>query len=242
MAHNEDLDKIKQKIRSLMNMTVERGASLAEAEMAMKQVGKLLLQYSLSMDMVDVAKENCITVVCGAGTLKRSLHSTYSSAIATFCGVRHWMFKSDKEMNFVFFGFEPDVQMAAYLFSLIDGSIKFETNAYKRTPQYVCASVHRKRLSNSFQNGMARGLANRLYALAAEQTRGQQTLSGSTALVVVAKEQRVEVEFEKMGMKLRKVPHSSRISERESALAGRAAADKVNLSRPLGGKAELAIK
>jgi CO dehydrogenase/acetyl-CoA synthase epsilon subunit len=126
MAHSEDLEKIKQKIRGLMSKTVDRGCTHSEAEAAMLMVGKLLEQYNISMDTVDVAEEKCITIVCGAGTLKRSLHSLYSSAIAVLCDVRHWMQKTRVEQTFVYFGFEPDVQMAQYLFKLLDSAIKYD--------------------------------------------------------------------------------------------------------------------
>jgi uncharacterized membrane protein len=245
VTQNEELARVKERIRKMASMTISAGASEAEANFAMIKVGELLDQYNLSMSEIEVRAENCIPMVCGTGKLKLAQHAVFTFSLARFCNVKCWSQKRPKEWTFVFFGLESDVQMASYLFQVIDRAMATEVTRYKQTAEYKFADVHRKRLSNSFQNGFAYRIHERLWKLAAqaEQARAANpVVSSSTALVIVAKEQHIEEEFKKTGTKLRMRYNATRTTEYGSANAGRAAGDKVNLGRPVEGNTGRSIK
>jgi hypothetical protein len=245
VTQNEELAKVKERIRNMAARTVSAGCTEAEANQAMIKVGELLEQYNLSMSEVDVRAETCIQMVCGTGKLKLAQHAVFTFSLGRFCNVKCWSSKAAKEWTFVFFGLESDVQMASYLFQVIDRAMATEVARYKHTPEYQFASVHRKRLSNSFQNGFAYRINERLARLSYDAEVARQanpTMSSSTALVVVAKSKRVEEEFRKTGTRLRMRTNATRTTEHGSAAAGRAAGDKVNLSRPVEGSSGRYIK
>jgi hypothetical protein len=238
MAQHEELARIKMKILALSNVTQARGASEAEATFAMEQVGRLLLQFNLTMDQVALSDEPVITAKVKTGTLKRAQNSLYMGALAAFCGCRVWVSKT-KNVEYVynFFGLESDVRMAVYLAVVIMRSVKWETEQYKKTDEYVFADVHRKRLTNSFQNGMGTRIAHRLMVLAANNKQEVTNQGGTTtALVVIAKDKKLDAEFRNTGIKLRTFANYTRTTERGSYGAGQQAGDRVNLSRPVTGK------
>jgi hypothetical protein len=245
VTQNEELAKVKEKIRALAAKTVDAGCTEQEANSAMIKVGELLAQYKLSMNEVDVRAETCIQMVCGTGKLKLAQHSVFSMSLARFCSVKVWSSKAPKQWTFVFFGLESDVQMASYLFQVIDRAMNTEVARYKQTAEYKYAEVHRKRLSNSFQNGFAYRIHERLSKMAREAEaarRANPAMSSSTALVVIATEKKVEEEFKKTGTRLFRRPHYTRTTEHGSAAAGRSAAENVNLSRPVEGSTGKFIK
>ena len=195
------------------------------------------------MTELQVGDENCIEIKIESGTKHCSTHSEWVFSLGTFCATKNWYTKSANGIVFHFFGLESDVQMVDYLYKVIDRAIEVETQNFKRTPAYQFATTHRKRLSTSFQNAMARRIGQRLRTMTyeAQAKRTQAGTSSSTALVIIAKEKRVEVEYLKKGMKLRMVKTPTRISSSVGAQAGYAAGNKVNLSRPLENEGRNAL-
>ena len=235
MSQDDELAKIKERIRKLAAKTIDAGCTEGEANAAMSKVGELLELYNLSMTEVQVGSENCIEIKIEAGTKHCSTHSEWVFSLGAFCATKNWYCKGPNGIIFHFFGLESDVQMVDYLYKVIDRAIEVETQRFKGTPEYRFATTHRKRLSTSFQNAMARRIGQRLRIMTreAEVKRTQAATSTSTSLVIIAKEKRVEAEYLKKGMKLRIVRTPTRISSGVGAQAGYAAGDKVNLSRPL---------
>ena len=234
MTQHEELARVKKKIQSMLNMTTSRGCSEAEASFAMEQVGKLLVQFNLSMDQVTLSDEPLIRMTVGTGTQKRAQNSTYMSALATFCGVKVWFHKvPKKEICYNFYGLESDVQMASYLANMILRAIKTETDTYKATPEYRYADVHRKRLSTSFQNGMCQRIRSRLQEITSKNRAETEAAGTSTELVVIAKDKKVDASFRKLGLKLTVATTWTRSTESSSHRAGSQAGDRVNFNRPI---------
>lgn len=231
MSQIEELKEVKRKIRALLNMTISKGASEAEASFAMDRVGRLLNQYKLTLGEIELRDEACVEIRIGTGTKKRSQNVIWGRALANFCGVRMWTSKQPKEIVWCFFGLEPDVQMAEYLVRVIQVAMKNSVADFKKTPEYINASEHRKRLSNSFVNGMSRRLEIRLKELTVKAS--QEIASSSTDLMIIAKDSKIETEFSKLGLKLRKININVRTTSSDSWHAGATAANSVNLSRPV---------
>lgn len=261
MSQNQELDRIKAKIKAMTLRTMENGCSEAEAMTAMGMVGKLLEQYNLSMDEIDVREQKCITVTVNTGSKRGTVATGTSMAIANFTDCRCWISRGRwGNRSLSFFGTETDAEMAKYLFEIIDAASKQEIQSYKATTDYNDTEVGKRSASTSFNHGMVDRINMRLYQMkkeneaslraahnlkaaatnltprekqAAEAVAPGSTVTGNA--LVVLKKQIVESEFKGLGMKL-KTSYSTRTIRSGSAYnSGDKAGGRVNLNRPLGG-------
>src|SRR3982751_2797802 len=87
---NSELAKVKAKIKALAAKTVEAGCSEHEALHAAEMVGRLLDQYNLSMDEIDIREEVCVLGEVPAGSKRRMPVDGAVVPIARFCDVKTW--------------------------------------------------------------------------------------------------------------------------------------------------------
>lgn len=187
---NNEITKVKARIKALSERTVENGCTEAEAIAAAEMVGRLLTAYGLSMSEIDVREEKCITHLIKTGSKQRSTPMlTAFQGIAAFCDVRFyfkpefagdngtWTYLRNGQVrrprrvtastDYVVFGHEPDVRLAAYLFDVIKSAIETEVRTFKKTGAYL-AAANKKDATRSFQFGMAERVAQRLRTMKAE--------------------------------------------------------------------------
>ena len=233
-----ELDRVKLKIKALAAKTVERGASEEEALAAMNVVGRLLTQYNLSMNELDVRDASYRTIHMQIGRQKRHPVDHCVPSIAALTGTKTWFHKrwgTGADSTYAFFGQEQDLQMAEYLFKLIMSAMESELKAFKTTEEYFCIGDRGLKASAaiSFQRGMASRLSVRLQQMKKEQDDALKAHSNCTALVVL-KGQLTEEAFKKQsGIKLRSARIGYRVGNLSAFAAGHEAGDKINLSRPL---------
>ncbi len=232
MSQNEELAKVKARIRALSERTVARGCTEAEAMAAAEMVGRLLERYALTMEAVDFRAEPCIQIEVPIGGQRRRPVDACVPAIARFCDCKVWLARTAQQAHYVFFGFDTDVGLAAYLFAMIDRAIKTELTGFRRTSPALAGTALR-RASASFQHGMAARVAERLTALheAREASVAAQHSAG-TALIL-ARHRVVEDAFRATNVRLR---YMSGLARRRNAAfrAGQEAGERVNLNRPVG--------
>ncbi len=231
-----NITNIKNKIRALLNKTVENGATEAEAFSSMKIVGKLLEEYNLSMDELSVRNETCVTQFYSTNSKHMNEQVMTSSYIAKFCSVKVWMNRSPKGIDIYFFGLEPDVQMAIYLVNMVGSVYQNEYATFKASDFYKNFDGHGRILASNFLKGYANKINHRLNAMMkeAQQQKAANNLQ-STALVVIEKAKFVEEEFKKSGPKLvTSKSYSSSKFNATARIAGENAGNKANLSRPIG--------
>jgi Protein of unknown function (DUF2786) len=237
-SQHSELDRIKLKIKALAAKTVEAGATEEEALAAMNVVGRLLTQYNLSMNELDVRDASYRTIHMKIGRQKRHPIDHAIPSIAALTGTKTWFHKrwgTGADSTYAFFGQEQDLDMVEYLFNVIMSAMESEVKAFKRTAEYRAVSWAGGKASAaiSFQRGMASRLSGRLHQMKKEQDDALKTRSTSTALVVL-KSQLVEEQFKKdVKIKLRSARTSYRVGNYGAFAAGHEAGDKVNLSRPL---------
>jgi hypothetical protein len=229
---NTDLTKIKARIRALAAKTVANGCTEQEAMSAMTVVGKLLQEYNLSMDMVDLHDEACTKLEIQANTKQNSGVYYALAAIAKFTDCKVWSTKSS-DLTYSFFGQESDLLMAKYLYDLVNGSIKFETKQFKKTPEYKNARTA-KGASSAFAMGMGARIGKRLTQMKIESEQEATASRGGNTALIVLKSKLVTEEFAKMKLHLSKAGKTS-VRDTASYYSGAAAGDRVNLSRPVNG-------
>jgi len=236
MTKNVELAKVKAKILALTAMTVENGASEAEAFMAMKKVGQLLEQYNISMtDIAEVRNETCVTGEYDTGSKHSGVEVSVSVPISQFTNTKVWMSRTRSGIILNFFGVDTDVELAKYLVAIVANAFNTEYSKFKATEHYINYHGHRRVLNTSFMRGFTNRVNDRIIELTRANTKTYQNTTG-TALVVVEKSKFVEEEFGKIGMKLRKAArYQTRARDRNAYGAGQSAGNKVTLNRPVGG-------
>ncbi len=253
-----ELTKVKAKIKALAAKTVEAGCSEHEALHAAEMVGRLLDQYNLSMDEIDIREEVCVLREVPTGSKRRRPIDTAVVPIARFCDVKTWHSKRDGEDPvYCFYGFEPDVAMAVHLFTVVAAAVRAEAAAFKKTVTYAGAA-NRWLATSSFQRGLVDRIGDRLEELRAKRQRdverderakaqaAQEAFERAVAAgepppqhvtrgaLMVLKGQIVEREFESnLGIKLTRAREITFYVDKGSFQAGRNAGDRVNLNRPI---------
>ncbi len=236
MPQNEELDRVKARIKALTERTVDRGCTEAEAMAAAEMVGRLLERYALTMQEVDVRAEPCVQVQVPLGGRQRRPIDICMPAIARFCDCKVWLARATAEgaaagSHYVFFGFATDTKLAAYLVAVIDRAIRTDLLAFRRENPALSGLVLR-RASLSFQQGMAARIAERLEAMHAEREAHVAAQREAGTALIVIRHQVVEAAFAEARVRLHALPGLT-LRRNAAYRAGRLAGDRVNLRRPL---------
>lgn len=231
---NTDLTKIKNRIRALAAKTVANGCTEQEAMSAMTVVGKLLQEYNLSMDMVDLRDEVCTKLEIRSSTKQKGGVYWAMASIAKFTDCKVWSSRGYNGLTYSFFGQETDLLMAKYLYDLIDGSIKFETKKFKQTPEYKNSRTA-KGASSAFALGMGSRIGKRLAEMKRQSEQEATASRGGNTALIVLKSKLVTEEFAKMQINLSKSYAKTTVRDGAAFNSGAAAGDRVNLSRPVNG-------
>jgi hypothetical protein len=242
VSQTDELQRVKTRIKALTDKTVANGCTEAEAMAAAEMVGRLLERYALSMDEIEVRQSRCVQVEIPIGGMRRRPIDGCVPAIARFCDCKVWLARGPVSgappeapgiARYVFFGFETDTALAAYLYTVIEGAMATELLAFRRAKPALRA-IHLRRASDSFLHGVAARVAARLDSMHAEREAnvGAQRATG-TALILV-KHRVVDEAFAETDVRL---VASSAIGRRRIAGAYREgwnAGGRVNLNRPVG--------
>lgn len=237
---SEEIQVVIKVIQQLSNMTVKRGCTEAEALSAARKMGEMLKVYNLSMDKVFLGETKCITGSIETGRVSRHPIDATMVAIAEFCDCKIWFSKGYKSSSaYKIFGMPSDVEMAKYLYQVVWQAIEDETEKFKQSHAYTNSFCARKRASVSFQRGMSVRINRRLREMTdqrhEEEIQESPVVDGESTSLIVVKHNKVEEEFEKLSLGLRKQYSNGHKIDNNSYHAGREAGDKVNLRRPVGG-------
>jgi hypothetical protein len=241
MNSSTELHKIKVKILALANKTIDRGCSEEEAMSAMEKIGKLLEAYDLTMEECDVREEKCVSVKIPLRGARSGAAKLYVRNLARLFSAKHYRTSEytgegyKRRSAYVFYVQQHDAEAVKYLFELMDKAIVHEAGLYKSTVEYRDAP-DRRAATLDFQEGMAERFAERLETIRKENEAAMQAHKSTGTALIVLKGKLVEEEFEKLGIKLVTTYSYGRSTYDDNARAsGRAAADRVNLNRPVRG-------
>ncbi len=233
LSQNDELARVKIRIKALADRTVDRGCTEAEAMAAAAMVGRLLERYALSMEEVDVRQEPCVQVEVPIGGQRRRPIDVCVPALARFCDCKVWRARTDEQAHYVFFGFETDTALASYLFRVIDRAIRSGLTSF-RTASPALAGTTLRRASASFQGGMAARVAERLEAMHAEREAAVAAQRPAGTALILVRHQVVDDAFRSKKMRLRSVPGLT-LRQNAAFRAGHIAGERVNLRRPVEG-------
>ncbi len=231
MSQQDELARVKARIKALAERTVERGCTEAEAMAAAEMVGRLLERYALTMDEIDVRQTPCVETRVPAGGLRRRPIDTCVPAIARFCDCKVWLARELTPPSYVLFGFETDTTLASYLFAVIDRAIRSELEGFRmRRPEL--GGMRLRQASSNFQIGMAVRVAERLTTMHVEREASVAAQRPTGTALVLLRHQVVEEAFRVSSPKLRTM--SGLTFRRDQAFrSGRDAGERVNLRRPV---------
>jgi hypothetical protein len=232
--------KIIEKVRALLAMTADRGASEAEAMMAAGKASELMEEYDLSYDDVQAelrdekygirAKE----FASGADTLHEINFASH--AIARYFDCRSWLdTKKDGTIMLVFFGGLDDTAMAFDMILMLKSASEAAYKAFLRSDD-ADPRVSANKLRKGFLHGFVDRVSDRLDALKHARTKGSEK---GTALVLakdVIVKKKLETWKEETGVTFEFKEHASIKIDDGAYRAGTEAGEKVQLNRALGAE------
>ena len=236
MSQAAELDKVKLRIKALTERTVSNGCTEAEAMAAAEMVGRLLERYALSMEEVDVRATACVQVVIPIGGQRRRPIDACVTAIARFCDCKVWLSRSDDGASYVFFGFEADTSLAGYLFSMIEHAIRNELSTF-RFRQVGLKGPALRAACTSFQQGMTMRIATRLDDMLRARDASVMAQRAAGSALMLVKQSVVDEAFRNTDIHLVTAVQRKKIPLNGAFKRGLEAGDRVNLNRPVGGKA-----
>jgi hypothetical protein len=189
------------RIQALRAKTVDRGCTEEEAIAAAEKVAELLDRHGLSLSEVELKDQACEGFGVGTGRRRFGPVDSCIPTVGMFCDCRVWSEKAaNGEIRHVFFGLPADVAGARYLYELIERAFATETELFKRSELYAeHRSGDRRSATQSFQTGLAHGIARKLHEL--RQRRGETMRTETGRDLVPVKEAVVEEELAKLGLR-----------------------------------------
>jgi len=227
------LDKLKLRIQALRAKTIANGCTEDEALSAAAKVAELLDRHDLSLSDLELRASLCKRRVFETHRKKRIPLDDCIGAIAHFCDCRVWREKNAAgESSYVFFGLGADVEVAHYLAELIDGAVRAELGRFKTSVDYSRFRHQQRHLANaSFALGMVASIAQRLEAIKASRDRVNESTGRG---LVVLKTSVVDTELDRLNLKLRTKPSTSRMVSMTAYEAGGAAGASLAINPGLG--------
>ena len=250
MSQNEERARAIAQARKFMEMTRARGASEAEAQVAMEKLSRIKQTFDLTLDEIIINSLEYQQKGVPWNTVKGCPMFTVVMAIAEFTDTKVWCEHGKKEYkyrsgrmvtvepgNYQYFGIESDVDMAIYIHELISESLKRCEKDFKKSEVYTNITRRGGKRSAliSFRKGFIRRINIRLGEMSIENEREVEATTG-TDLVFVKSKVREEKFKEQIGVKLVKVQTGRRgITNTRAGSEGANSANTVSLNRPVGG-------
>lgn len=217
--------RIAAKIRALLALSEDPGATEAERLSAAFKARELLEKYQVDMGASALAEEGVERLRKLANSIdqKWSISRTLASAIAKFTQTKCWGASSGTEINFL--GIRSDVEFAGWLAESLANYV------IGKATEFAFASSGKSWEIESFVAGALRRLTERL--------RGHE--SAANALVPV-KNELIEKEFANLGITLQRGhSRSYGVTDGAAFAAGQSAGDRASFGRPLASGAQLRL-
>lgn len=225
-AEQRRKERAKRLIRSLMERTEDRGCSEAEALEAVAKISALMAQNNLELtevmvrDTSDMVQREVFAADGHAGRL--------IVGIGKLCALKVYHKTRANVTTYVMFGHAPDVELGVYLYEVC---MEAADHGYQLDMDRHGYSQKRR---ESWRAGYGDRIAERMSELheAREAERRARMPTSNCTDLVVLKNQIVEAEFEKTGIRLVK-RRGRQVSNADAFRSGSAHGDTVNLNNPI---------
>ncbi len=213
------------RIRALMAKTVAAGCTEAEAQAAAAAVDRLLGQWEIELDELQLKEETpdirVVTTPRGHAVTRAAL------GVARFCDCRVWL-QGNKDLAYC--GLPVDLEIAEYLTMLFMRSMDREAANYTMfNPTYDALSPGgRDDMLFAFRVGMARRLTERLDEM--KDARDGVNRSSGRDLVAV-KTPMIDAYLASIGLVIGKGSKGRSVRDVAAFEAGRAAGERVAINR-----------
>ena len=223
------LDRLKTRIQGLRSKTTDNGCTESEALLAAAKVAELLDRYDLSLTDIEIRTAQCEQRGYETRRKKRIPLDDCIDAIANFCDCRVWREKSQSgNASYVFFGLPSDIEVAHYLTELVDNAVRSELGRYKNSAGYQSFRHQDRHVANSsFTLGMVASIADKLTTM---KRKRDAVNNGTGRDLVVLKASVVDVELEKLDLKLRTVRRATRMVSPTAYEAGETAGASLTIN------------
>ncbi len=221
-----ELDRLVQRIQGLRAKTVGRGCTEQEAMAAAEKVAELLDRHGLSLSELEFRAQPCEGIGIQTNRRRRAPIDDCIPAIAAFFDCRVWAERAaGAPLRYVFFGLRGDVTASEYLYEMVERAFDTETDMFRAGEIYLELAGERRSATNSFQIGLARGIAGKLGSM--REARDAVMRSSSGRDLVPAKAALVDEEMAKLGLNLqRKGSSRGKRVLRDAYAAGEAAGQR----------------
>lgn len=220
--------KIRERLRRLLSMTVENGATEAEAISAAEKAAKLMADHNLHFRSVEEIEAEDYAPdqrdwFRGSKGRARSAPIPVTrwciDGISRLCNVESCWNTYTGQLEF--FGAPHETEAAHYFEEIIRRAIEREWTGYRQR--------HGGRGGSGFKHAMAMRIASRLNKMADEAAKSSQTGTGTD--LVVVRRALVEKRFSDRHPRLRTCSANPTFSDHRATCAGFSAGDKVALNR-----------
>lgn len=245
---SDELIRIKKKVHALLAKTVSNGCSEHEALAAAAKAGELMDFYSLQITDIEIRETKCKHLKIEIDTVIGGKLDSCVVGIGRFCDTKSW-FQRGKKIHggpitrggtYHFFGLEQDIEMAEYIYKILDHAVEGELKTFKNSDAYKAAS-RKKSATKSFINAFSGRIYWRLdemkKARNVELAKQEAAMERTGRAVLVVKQDHIESEFKRdMGITLTSRSSTKRSYNSDAYAAGKAAANRVNINKGIGGK------
>jgi len=229
-------DALVEKIRAMMNKTVENGCTEAEALASLDMARAWMDAYEVTEQELELTKEESVILRSeppGSSDPHR-IKTGLAIAVSKFCSCKVWK-NAD---GLVFCGLPADVRYATWLLDTLADFVQAELA--RHLMGCIAPKGERRFVINGFVAGCSNRISERLDSLCAQSATV--ATSGARALVVI-KSAAIAKKVEELGIHLRRGGYSNRRMDDGSIRAGRSAGDRASFGRPVrGSNAALRIK
>lgn len=253
---SDERTRIIQKVHGLLSKTIENGCTESEAMSAAAKAGELMDFYNLQITDIEIRETKCRHLEIELDTSIAGKLDGCVIAIGRFCDTKTWYTRGRKSYPngkpvlergavYHFFGLEQDVEVAEFLYNILNTAIEGELAEFKRSDTYIMAS-RKKTATKTFCRSFSSRIYNRLHVMKAERdaelAKNDEVMERTGRALVLVKQDHIESEFERdIGIKLSKRGRSSHTYDNNAARAGISAAGRVSMNQGVGQGAAPAL-
>ena len=183
------------------------------------------------MEEIDIRDEPCVRVEVPLGGMRRRPIDACVPAIAAFCDCKVWLSRDSRSRSYVFFGFQTDTALAAYLYAVIERAIQTDSKSF-RSARPALAGTGLRRATSSFQLGLAVRVAERLVEMHDDREASVAAQRPTGSALMLVRHQVLETAFRNSGPRLRAMPGLT-LHNDAAFRVGLLAGERVNLKRPV---------